>query len=38
MTSARYASRFDENYAPNPADGDDPVTNVRGNFSVFLSC
>ena len=37
MTSARYASRFDENYAPNPADGDDPVTNVRGNFSVFLS-
>jgi hypothetical protein len=37
MTSARYASAFDENYAPDPADGDDPVTNVRGNFSVFLS-
>lgn len=37
LTSARYASAFDENYAPDPADGDDPVTNVRGNFSVFLS-
>ncbi|MGM0706017.1 MAG: hypothetical protein ACQETP_08865, partial [Bacteroidota bacterium] len=37
VTSARYASSFDDNYAPNPADGDDPVTNVRGNFSVFLS-
>lgn len=37
MTSARYASTLDANYAPDPASGDDPVTNVRGNFSVFLS-
>ena len=37
ITSARYASAFDEDYAPAPADGDDPVTNVRSNFSVFLS-
>jgi len=36
ITSVRYASAFDENYAPAPADGDDPVTNVRSNFSVFL--
>ncbi|WP_022835200.1 hypothetical protein [Salisaeta longa] len=35
-TSALYASGFDSSYAPDAQDTDDAVTNIRGNFSVFL--
>jgi hypothetical protein len=36
VTSALYASRFDDSYAPAATDADESVTNVRGNLAVFL--
>ena len=36
VTTAQYTARLDEHFAPDPADNEDAVTNVRGDFSVFL--
>jgi hypothetical protein len=36
ITSALYASQLDDSLAPDAQDADDAVTNVRGNFTVFL--
>ena len=36
VTSAKYTSNLDDNYKPDAVSGEDPVTNVRGNLSVFL--
>lgn len=36
ITTAQYSSNFDENFAPDPTDDEDSVTNVRGDFTVFL--
>ena len=37
VTSAKYTANLDANYKPSAVSGEDPVTNVRGNLSVFLS-
>jgi hypothetical protein len=36
ITSALYASELDDALAPDAQDADEAVTNIRGNFSVFL--
>lgn len=36
VTSAVYSGGFDDRYAPDPATSDDPVTNVRNDFTVYL--
>jgi len=36
ITSALYASELDDALAPDAQDADEAVTNVRGNFSVFV--
>jgi len=36
ITTAQYTSRLDENFAPDPLDDEESVTNVRGDFTVFL--
>jgi hypothetical protein len=35
-TTAMYTGRLDANFAPDPTDTDESVTNIRGNFTVFL--
>jgi hypothetical protein len=36
VTTAQYTARLDDHFAPDPAADEDAVTNVRGDFSVFL--
>lgn len=36
VTTAQYTGRLDENFAPDPTDNEEPVTNIRGDFTVFL--
>jgi hypothetical protein len=36
ITTAQYTGRLDENFAPDPLDDEESVTNVRGDFTVFL--
>jgi hypothetical protein len=36
VTTAQYTTRLDENFAPDPLDSEEAVTNVRGDFTVFL--
>ena len=36
VDNALYASQLDEEFAPDPTDEDESVTNVRTDFSVFL--
>ncbi|WP_158666592.1 hypothetical protein [Salinibacter altiplanensis] len=36
VTTAQYTARLDDHFAPDPADAEEPVTNVRGDLSVFL--
>jgi hypothetical protein len=36
VTTAQYTARLDDHFAPDSADDEDSMTNVRGDFSVFL--
>jgi hypothetical protein len=36
VTTAQYTARLDDHFAPDPTDDEEAVTNVRGDFSVFL--
>ncbi len=36
VTTAQYTARLDDHFAPDPTDDEEPITNVRGDFSVFL--
>jgi hypothetical protein len=36
VTTAQYTARLDDHFAPDPLDGEDSVTNVRGDISIFL--
>jgi hypothetical protein len=36
VTTAQYTATLDDHFAPDPADNEDSVTNVRRGFSVFL--
>jgi len=35
-TTVQYTGRLDENFAPDPTDDEESVTNLRGDFTVFL--
>lgn len=36
VTTAQYTARLDDTFAPDPLDDEESVTNIRGDFSVFL--